>query len=487
MTLPTVPNVSVIDALLLGQRIRHVRTERALTLEQLADATGVSTSQLSLIETGRREPRLTLLQRIAGALGVELTVLLSDEPPTRRAALEIELARIQQGSLYRSLGLPDVKANKSLATPVIETILGLYRELADRERRASATPEEARRVNTEQRLHMRGRNNHMAEIEQAAAGMLAVVDHSGGALKHSSVSRMAEHLGFKIIHVDDLPHSARSVTDLKNGRIYLPPASIPGGHGLRALALQAMAHRVLGHQPPDTYAAFLRQRLEINYFAAACLMPMDASVTFLADAKRRRDLALEDFRDAFGVTHEAAALRMTNLLTEKLDMRMHFLRVAGDGSIQKAYENDGFPLPTDVTGSVEGQVVCAHFAARTAFTQTNRTTEYYQYEDTPNGTYWSAAQTGSADRDEFSIAVGVAFADAKHWRGRGTDRREQSRCPDESCCRRPAAELAARWDGNAWPSARLHAQILAPLPQGSFPGVDDAEVYRFLDKHAAAD
>jgi hypothetical protein len=36
----------------------------------------------------------------------------------------------------------------------------------------------------------------------------------------------------------------------------------------------------------------------------------------------------------------------------------------------------------------------------------------------------------------------------------------------------------------AWPSARAHSHVLSALPAGSFPGVDDADVYEFLDKHA---
>ena len=59
---------------------------------------------------------------------------------------------------------------------------------------------------------------------------------------------MADQLGFQLIYVNDLPDSTRSITDISNGRIYLPPASIPGGHGLRSMALQAMAHRILGHR-----------------------------------------------------------------------------------------------------------------------------------------------------------------------------------------------------------------------------------------------
>ncbi len=476
------------DAVLVGRRIRHFRTERGMTLEQLANTLHVSISQLSLIETGRREPRLSTLQAIASTLGVQLGELLSDAPPSERAALEIEWTRVQAGSLYRSLGLPEVRPNKALPTPALQALLGLHQELVRRHNQASATPEEARRANTELRAESRARNNFMPEIEIIAEEMLDVVGHDTGALKHSTVSRMAEHLGFRIIHVNDLPHSARSVTDLENGRIYLPPASIPGGHGLRALALQAMAHRLLQHEVPETYADFLRQRLEINYFAAAVLMPLKPAVEFLNRAKQERNLAVEDFRDAFGVTHEAAALRMTNLMTSHLDIKMHFLRINGDGSIMKAYENDNYPLPTDVTGAVEGQIVCRKFAARTAFDRKNRTTEHYQYEDTPAGTFWTSAQTGTSENgDEFSIAVGVPFNESRWFRGRDTQLRQKSTCPDPACCRRPDQDLAARWDGRAWPSARLHAHILAPLPSGTFPGIDDVEVYEFLERHAHAD
>ena len=472
------------DIATLGHRIRHFRSAKGLTLDELGAEAGVAGSQLSLIENGKREPRLTLLQHIASALGVELADLLTNEAPNSRAALEIELARAQRGSLYGSLGLPSVKPTRGTPTETLQAIVGLHRELARRATQAIATPEEARRANNELREHMRAQNNYITEIEELAEDRVRATGHTGGALTHREVSIMADQLGFSLIYVDDLPHSARSVTDLANGRIYLPPASIPGGHGLRSMALQAMAHRLLGHERPQSYADFLRQRLEINYYAACCLMPREASVAFLQGAKKERDLAVEDFRDAFGVTHEAAALRLTNLATSHLDMTMHFLRVGDDGALYKGYENDGLPLPTDVTGAIEGQLVCRQWSARSAFTHTNRTTEFYQYTDTPAGTYWCATQTGTTAAGGFSISLGVPFAEAKWFRGRETTARALSRCPDESCCRRPANDLEKRWAGLAWPSARLHAHILSPLPSGSFPGVDDTDMYSFLEAHA---
>ena len=477
----------VKDLVTLGQRMRHFRTEAGLTLEQLGSDVGVAGSQLSLMENGRREPRLTLLGAIATRLGIPLTELLDDSAPTERAGLEIELDRAQSNPVYAQLGLPVVRAGKGMPDETLRALVGLHREIARRSREAIATPEEARRANTELRAWMRERDNHMAEIEELAEEALRGVGHSTGALTHRSVSLMAERLGFELVYVADLPHSARSVTDLENGRIYLPPASIPGGHGLRSMALQALAYRLLGHEAPNDYAEFLQQRVEINYFAAAALMPRTQAVQFLRQAKSDRDIALEDFRDAFGVTHEAAALRFTNLATAHLDMRVHFIRVGGDGSISKAYENDGLPLPMDVTGSVEGEIVCRHWSARRAFVRTNRTTEFHQYTDTPSGTFFESTQIGtSAANDEFSITIGVPFDDAKWFRGRETQRRELSRCPDASCCRRPPADLAQHWQGKAWSSAKVHAHIFSPLPSGTFPGVDDRELYEFLEAHASS-
>ncbi|GAA1786968.1 helix-turn-helix domain-containing protein [Leucobacter iarius] len=475
---------SASQRLLLGKRIKHFRVAAGLTLDQLGERVGVVASQLSHIENGRREPRLSLLQGIAQALDVDTAELLKAEAPDRRSALEIELDRAQALPLYAQLQLPRVRMPKSLSDDALESLVGLHRELLRRSRAAAATPEEARRANTRIRMQMRERDNYLPELERAADELMSRLGPRYGALRHREVAVLAESLGFTLIFADDLPPNTRSITDLEGGRIYLPPASIPGGHGLRSLALQAMGHRVLGHRPPASYAEFLEQRLQINYFAAACLIPEARAAEFLQQAKRERNLAIEDLRDAFGVTHEAAAHRFTNLATEHLGLRVHFYRADGAGTLQRGYENDGLPFPADESGSVEGQPLCRKWAGRTAFNRTNRTSEFYQYTDTPAGTFWASAQTGDAEQGPFSITFGVPFDDAKWFRGRETTTRTSSTCPDPSCCRTAEGGLLERWEGKAWPSARMHAHVLSPLPTGSFPGVDDTEMYEFLSRHS---
>jgi len=469
-------------SLTLGRRVRHFRTQAGFTLRELAERAGTTPSHLSLIENGHREPRLALLKDLAEVLDVDVGILLAAEPPPdRRAELEIELQRAQRSPHYRSLGVAPVRPNRSTPIEVLESLVALHREVIRKARESATTPQEARRANTALRMLMRERDNYLPEIEELGEEAARAGGYTSGALTHSTVAEMVRHVGFEIVHSPDLPHSTRTVTDLANGRIYLPPASIPGGHGLRSLALQAIGHRILGHTEPTSYADFLRQRLEITYFAATCLIPRSAALAHLEERKKTRDIAIEDFRDTFGVTHEAAALRFTNLATVELGIPLHFLRVEDDGALYKGYENDGVPLPTDALGAVEGQYVCRRWAARAAFERRARTTEFHQYTDTSAGTFWCSTQTGTGTQGEFSITIGVPFDEAKWFRGRETTRRAASTCPDETCCRKPDQHLASKWQGHAWPSAVMHTQVLAPLPRGTFPGVDEREVYAFLE------
>ena len=62
----------------VGHRIREIRAAQGLSLEQLARLTGISAPALSLIETGKRDPRLTTLKRIADALRAPFATIIAD-------------------------------------------------------------------------------------------------------------------------------------------------------------------------------------------------------------------------------------------------------------------------------------------------------------------------------------------------------------------------------------------------------------------------
>lgn len=471
----------MLDSLMIGKSIRQLRTDRGMTLDALGAAIGRAPSQVSVLENGKREHRLSDLQTLAKALGVGLDALLASEAPSKRAALEIALERAQKGPLYSSLGLPALPVRKTLSDDAIETILGLHAELDRLHRQRAATPEEARRANTELRRQMRKQNNYFPELEEIAAKLLAAVGHTGGPLSQRVASDLASHLGFSLHYTKDLPASTRSVSDLRNGRIYL---KLNSGGDPRTALLQALAGHVLGVTDPKDYSEFLRQRVETNYLAAALMVPQAGAVEFLTKAKNARELSVEDLRDAFAVNYETAAHRFTNLSTQHLDIPVHFLKVHESGTISKAYENDSVAFPTDALGAVEGQLVCRKWSARQVFAVDDRFSPYHQYTDKPAGTYWCTSSIQSTAQGSFSVSVGTPFANVKWFRGRDTQRRQVSTCPDPACCRRPPQTLADKWADNALPSARLQSSLLAAVPSGSFTGIDQTEVYRFLESHA---
>jgi transcriptional regulator with XRE-family HTH domain len=75
----------------LGTRIRTLRLERRRTLRQLADATGLSVSMVSMLERGRANPSIGTLVATAAALGVPMTSLFGDA--AGRASPVIPLGR----------------------------------------------------------------------------------------------------------------------------------------------------------------------------------------------------------------------------------------------------------------------------------------------------------------------------------------------------------------------------------------------------------
>jgi len=470
------------DALTIGRRIRRLRGERGLTAEALGAAIGRAASQVSVIENGKRDLRIPELQRIAGVLGVGVDDLLAPAPMSRRDELEIALERAQRGPLFASLRLGGVPVRKSLSDEAIETILALHGELERLHRERAATPEEARRANTELRAQQRARDNHYPELEAVAARLLAAIGHRGGPLSQTAVAELAAHFGFSLHYVPDLPITTRSITDRRNGRIYLPirqPGTDP-----RSALLQALAAQALGQPEPRDYGDLLRQRVETNYLAGALLVPEASAVEYLQGAKRERQLSVEDLRDHFAVSYETAAHRFTNLATRHLGIPVHFLKVHASGAISKAYENDDVLFPTDPLGSVEGQRVCRWWSARQVFEQADRLSPYHQYTDKPVGTYWCTSSIQAGTNGDFSVSVGTRFADVKWFRGRDTTRRIVSACPEPSCCREPAPDVAVRWEGEAWPSARLNASLLAAMPDGT-TGIDKVAVIEFLERHAA--
>jgi predicted transcriptional regulator len=453
-----------------------------LTLDDLGALVGKAAPYLSLLENGKKEPRLGLINDLAAALEVDTVDLLHSEAPTRRASLEVAIEHAQGEAMYRDLGLPHLRPSARLPDVALEHIVRLYDELRGRTAMTQVTREEARIANSELRDEMRRRGNYFGEIEEIAAGVVKSVGYSGsGALTEGDIKELAAHFGFSVHRAQDVPSTVRSVTDMRNGRIYVPQRDSMSTTGARSVVMQTLGHFALEHKDPADFSEFLRQRVEANYFAGAVLMPEAAAAPFLQQAWSHRDLAVEDLRDAFYVSYEMAAHRLSNLATKHLDLRLHFVRSDEQGIIWKAYENNDVPFPRNSVGAIEGQRLCREWGTRQAFHSTDKFSIHYQYTDTPVGSFWCATHVDA--RRMAAITLGARFEDARYFRGRDTDRHSVSRCPDGDCCRMPPLDLASRWNGMTWPSVRPNSHVLAAMPVETIPGVDMTELFEFLERH----
>jgi len=83
----------------LGTRLRALRTERGLSLSQLEAETSISSSFLSLVESGKSDITISRLLRLADFYDVELGDLVEGSRVGRRT---IEVIRDGEGSVLNS-------------------------------------------------------------------------------------------------------------------------------------------------------------------------------------------------------------------------------------------------------------------------------------------------------------------------------------------------------------------------------------------------
>ena len=77
----------------LGNEIRSRRVGRGLTLDGLAERSGVSRAMLSEIERGAKNPTIRVVAQVAEGLGCTVSQLLGEPPPPVGGAGELAVVR----------------------------------------------------------------------------------------------------------------------------------------------------------------------------------------------------------------------------------------------------------------------------------------------------------------------------------------------------------------------------------------------------------
>lgn len=85
-------------ALSIGSNLRRLRTRQGLSLERLANISGVSRAMLSQIELGKSVPTISLLWKVAKALGVPFSALSHDGAPASSRIMRAGASKILTSS-----------------------------------------------------------------------------------------------------------------------------------------------------------------------------------------------------------------------------------------------------------------------------------------------------------------------------------------------------------------------------------------------------
>jgi len=101
---------------LLGKRIRKLRKARKLTIERLAERTGVNDKYLGSVERGEQNPSFKVLTKVAKALAVELPDLF-----------RFEHTEENEKALHRKIGVLLKKSNPEqlrIFFKIIKSVVG---------------------------------------------------------------------------------------------------------------------------------------------------------------------------------------------------------------------------------------------------------------------------------------------------------------------------------------------------------------------------
>lgn len=83
----------------IGERIKELRLKKGITVNKLANLSGVSQSYLRDIELGNKQPTVEYLSYICDALGISLSRFFSDEKEINELDILLDNLTEKQKSL----------------------------------------------------------------------------------------------------------------------------------------------------------------------------------------------------------------------------------------------------------------------------------------------------------------------------------------------------------------------------------------------------
>ncbi len=339
---------------LIGPRLRQLRREHRQTQAEMAEALGVSTAYVNLLENNQRSLSVKMLMALSDAYGVDWRDLIKDES----SMLLADLRAAVQDPIFGEPP-PDLQELRSAidhAPALVGHFLQLYRShrtaLEKMMRLGSERmPDDLLSSAPETIIHdfFRDHENYFEALESAASDLRAVescdVDDVYAVLK----SRLKRVHGIKVrtAPVEEMSQALR-IYDEHAAVVHLSEALdhqnrvFQLAHTLCLVELPDLLGRLTEDSDIRSETGVARCHVELaNYFAAAFLMPY---ASFHAAAERTR-YDVDRIAAVFGVSFEQVCHRLTTLQREGArGVPFFFLRVDKAGNVTKRFNATSFNI-----------------------------------------------------------------------------------------------------------------------------------------------
>ena len=343
--------------LIIGPRIKRLRTQLNLTQAEFARRLDVSATYVNLIERNQRPVSASVLLKLAEEFDINVADLAQDMD----AGLVNELVNALRDPVF---GEPQASKSEledlvGASPETIKAFLRLherYRELAlstysdanplaDREK-VELLEESARPVE-KVRQFLHEQNNYFAPLDDTATQFRAALTEGRKPIEAAIQERLEDKykLRIRVLPSSAMP-SSFTYFDRHRSGIDISELLHPTGRQFQlAFQLGLLEYRdliesiVADSGLKDESAVGLARVSLANYFAAALLMPYDAFLKACEDT--RYDVDLLSHR--FGTSFEQTAHRLTTL--QKPDAKgipFFFLRIDAAGNVSKRFSAGRF-------------------------------------------------------------------------------------------------------------------------------------------------
>jgi XRE family transcriptional regulator, fatty acid utilization regulator len=415
-----------MDNVLIGQRLRRLRTEKNLRQTEMAKQLGVSPAYLNLIEKGKRTIQFPLLWKALEIFGHDLETFMGSLGEKRP---DDALAKLIDDPLARTLDLDEEDVARLQSEPkaaaTIAALFNLYKNTRAQldttiaKLSAGDLPRLDYAPSDEVSDFLQAHQNFFPELEDEAEEIRRIGRLGRRVSSDQLVDVLGERFGYTVRFVPPGVSSVVRKIDVEHKLVTTSSGlteqplkfQLAATAGLLVLDRSRLHERLVADtRPRHAETARLIKIHLANYFAGALLLPYD---DYHREAQRTH-YDVDALADIFEMSYEACAHRLCNLSDPRRPgIPLHFLRVDVAGNISKRYSGTGIKFPY-------GSGSCPKWAVHQAFLTPSVITR--QYSMMPDGTtYFCFAKValsplqGSLVRGTtYSIGLGTTPDAAKH-------------------------------------------------------------------------